>query len=240
MREAFKTLVRRGLRSVGQVTIPFSQTYEANRLAGFRRRNIDLVVDVGANAGQYAKALRAAGYNGFIYSLEPLPDAYELLKDTMKGDIRWEGKQLAAGPETGTAPINISADSVCSSLLQPTSNLIDAIPSARVIKTINVEVVRLDDLELPTHMHAAVKMDVQGFEKKAMAGACSLLARAHFLEVELAIEPSYDGAYSFAEALPEIREMGFEIASIGRGYSDPLTGRMIDLDVLFERRLESV
>ncbi len=62
-----------------------------------------------------------------------------------------------------------------------------------------------------------VKLDVQGFEKQAMEGASSLLARAEFLEVELAIEPSYNNAYTLVEALPQIRAMGFEIATIGRG-----------------------
>jgi hypothetical protein len=35
-----------------------------------RSRNIDLVIDVGANVGQYAESLRKAGYAGWIVSFE--------------------------------------------------------------------------------------------------------------------------------------------------------------------------
>jgi FkbM family methyltransferase len=235
MKAALKSLTRAALRAVGQTTVSIQQTYEASRTIALKRLGIDLVIDVGANNGQYAEALRASGYEGHILSLEPLPDAYRILADSRRGDPAWQGFQAAAGPAPGTAIINISADTVCSSLLQPLERLTQVMPSAQTIASANVDVVRIDDLDLPTHKRAALKLDVQGFEKQAMLGAVRTLRTASLLEIELAIDVGYEGAYTLVEALPDISALGFEIISIGRGYADPATGRLIDADILFER-----
>ena len=41
--------------------------------------NIDLVIDVGANTGQYANGLRSCDYEGAILILEPIPEAHKIL-----------------------------------------------------------------------------------------------------------------------------------------------------------------
>lgn len=235
MKAALKSLTRAALRTVGQTTVSIEQTYEASRTTALRRLGIDLVIDVGANNGQYAEALRASGYNGRIFSLEPLPDAYRILAESRRGDPAWQGRQAAAGPAPGTATINISANTVCSSLLQPSERLTQVMPSAQIVASTNVDVVRIDDLDLPAYKRTALKLDVQGFEKQAMLGAARTLGTVSLLEIELAIDTGYEGAYTLIEALPDISALGFEIISIGRGYADPATGRLVDADVLFER-----
>ena len=47
---------------------------------------IDLVLDVGANTGQFGKRLRTLGYAGEIISFEPLADAHALLQAAAAAD----------------------------------------------------------------------------------------------------------------------------------------------------------
>jgi len=211
-------------------------------MSAFRRLGVDLIFDVGANRGQYAGSMRRAGYSGRIVSLEPLPDAFAELQRRFVADQGWSGLNVAAGPAPGRAPFNVSSDSVCSSLLVPSPELLQSISTARTVAVIDIEVARLDDVWAAQGHGAAkpaLKLDVQGFEREALAGAATLLKEVVALEIELALEPSYQGGYMIEQALPELVVMGFEIVSIGRGYSDPATGRLIDIDVLLEKSRQS-
>ena len=42
---------------------------------------IDCLFDVGANTGQYATLVRSLGYQGQIFSFEPLSSAHKILKE---------------------------------------------------------------------------------------------------------------------------------------------------------------
>lgn len=230
-------MARKMFSALGLSAVRAHQTYESDRITTFRRRNVDLVIDVGANVGQYARKLRAGGYDGSIVSVEPLPDAFAQLERNLGSDPNWRGFNLAAGRESSKAKLNVSADSVCSSLLDPSDVLLDAIPTARIIETVEVDVVRLDDIDLPGRKNTALKLDVQGFEREALAGAEGLLKSVVALELELSLKATYNLGYNLDKALPEIVAHGFFIKSIGRGLSDRNSGQLMDVDVLFERNI---
>lgn len=235
MKPILGLLVRGVLEKVGLSVVRSHQTYEADRLALLKRCSIDLVIDVGANSGQYATKLRRDGFMGHIISVEPLPDAFARLQRVMRSDRSWRGVNAAVGPLHGTATLNVSADSVCSSLLLPSDTLLNAIPTAKIVQTITVDVIPLDDLDWPAKCSMWLKLDVQGFEKQVLEGASDLLKRVRVLELELGLKPSYEQSYTLDDAIPELRAMGFSVVSIGRGVSDPKTGQLIDADILLER-----
>ena len=49
---------------------------------------VDLVIDVGANNGQFASRIRNY-YDGKILSFEPVKESYENLKNASRGDRNW-------------------------------------------------------------------------------------------------------------------------------------------------------
>ncbi|HXU82134.1 MAG TPA: FkbM family methyltransferase, partial [Polyangia bacterium] len=54
------------------------------------QQQIDAVLDVGANVGQYALLLRSWGYRGRIISFEPLSAQFQQLKAQADRDPAWE------------------------------------------------------------------------------------------------------------------------------------------------------
>ncbi len=81
-------------------------------------KHVDLVVDVGANEGQYGKALRKGGYRGSILSIEPLSEAYDRLTRATQASPSWQVvPRTAVGDVDGTVEMNVAGDSVSSSIL---------------------------------------------------------------------------------------------------------------------------
>ena len=55
----------------------------------FKQIGVNLVLDVGANTGQYANLLRKNGYKGHIFSFEPISKNVAILELKAKDDPRW-------------------------------------------------------------------------------------------------------------------------------------------------------
>lgn len=55
-----------------------------------RCHRIEVVLDVGANDGDFGRKIRDEGYRGRIASLEPNPAAYERLCGAIVNDPLWE------------------------------------------------------------------------------------------------------------------------------------------------------
>ncbi|BBY20975.1 hypothetical protein MSTO_11800 [Mycobacterium stomatepiae] len=55
-----------------------------------KSRQVDVVLDVGANSGQYAMGLRKRGYQGRLVSFEPLAGPFSDLQSNAAKDPLWE------------------------------------------------------------------------------------------------------------------------------------------------------
>src|SRR5262249_33665755 len=99
-----------------------------------RSRDIDLVVDVGANIGQYAESLRKDGYAGWIVSAEPVGAVHEALAERAAGDRRWKTLNVAFGERDGQAEINVSKASVFSSIRRQLPAATAFMAEARVVR----------------------------------------------------------------------------------------------------------
>lgn len=198
---------------------------------------IDLVVDAGANLGQFAQLIRAKGYKGRIWSFEPVSHVFQALSATAAGDSLWQVSQCALGSVPGEAQINVSANHTLSSFL-PASKMLDAYDSnhATVAETVRIET--LDHvLKDDPARSILLKIDVQGFEKPVLEGAKDVLRRVHALYVELPVEHLYEGGWTFAEAIQYLDDLGFAPAQFRTVNSLPDDrASAVEFDVLFRRK----
>jgi FkbM family methyltransferase len=233
-----KRLTKSLLSFSGYETLSVQQSYEHCRSKLINSCNIDLVLDVGANKGQYALSLRKRGYVEKIVSFEPLPEQFEELSAVFSADKNWTGVNFACGSESGRGVIHVSQNSVCSSLSPPTKDFLQTIPAALALRSLEIEVCRLDDAVqgmLNESTCALLKIDVQGFEFEVLKGAINVLEHAKILEIELGVSDTYESAFKAVDAIPYICAHGYRLASINRGFSDPQTGLLLDADFLFLR-----
>jgi FkbM family methyltransferase len=240
MANAVIRLAHRLGRSMGVDVVRYQPTSHplARRMQLMRSYRIGLVLDVGANGGQYARELRELGYAGRIVSFEPLPEAATRLVRASAGDERWDTRAVALGDVEGVMPMNIAGRSASSSLLEMLPDHERYAPGTANIGVIDVNVVRLDDIAAELSLDSQrtlLKIDTQGYEAKVIEGATATLERLTGLQVELSTVPLYEGAPLAADLILDLDARGFALMGIEPGFSDAETGRMLQFDGLFYR-----
>lgn len=228
-------------RRIGYEIVPWANgltAEEARRARLLSARSIDVVLDVGANAGQYAGELRRAGYEGRIVSFEPLSEAFATLSRACAQDPNWECHQLALGTEDGSAQINVSGNSFSSSMLKMEERHLRSAPESKYVGTEDVTTARLDsvwDEVVRDGERPFLKLDVQGFELEVLNGAQASLPKVIGLQTELSLVPLYEGAPSFHDLIGYVEEHGFRLAGLEPGHDDRQSGEMLQADGIFVR-----
>ncbi len=202
-----------------------------------RARAVDLVIDVGANEGQYSRSLRRWGYNGDIVAFEPISAAFAKLTAHFTGDSHFTARHSAVGAVVGEASINIADYSVFSSI-KATTALAERFDSrAATVRTEQVPVVPLDSVaETKRGKAVFLKIDTQGFEQEVLRGATETLRRCVGVQLELAIDHLYEGVWDFSEAMKFMTDAGFSLAQIrptNPKHDDPVSA--LEFDCVFRR-----
>mmetsp|Transcript_51833 Transcript_51833/g.85993 ORF Transcript_51833/g.85993 Transcript_51833/m.85993 type:complete len:256 (-) Transcript_51833:466-1233(-) len=143
-----------------------------------------LVVDVGANTGQFAISIAEAGHRGL--SFEPSPTTCALLRRRIQklkekgvGVVNNSVRCAAVGAKRGVVQLAEETSSSASFSVRAKAKGRGGL--------VRVPVVRLDDEIAPSEQNFILKTDTQGFEMQVLQGAQQLLARraARLLMVEL-------------------------------------------------------
>jgi FkbM family methyltransferase len=201
-------------------------------------RGIDLVLDIGANAGQFGSELRRLGYRGAIVSFEPLSEAFRRLEAVARGDVGWNVKNLALGATSGTHTIHQAANSESSSLLQMLPLHSDAAPYSRYTGEESVLVEPLDAMFDDVCMGARkvyMKIDTQGYESQVLMGAARSLGRVDMIQIEMSLAPLYEGQALFGDLYAELTGRGFALVGLESNFVDPRTGHLLQVDGIFHR-----
>ena len=188
-----------------------------------RENNIDLLLDIGANTGQFAQAMIRLGFNKPVLSFEPLSSAYVELKRNADKFSTWEVfERCAIGDFDGEIEINISKNSHSSSILPISKTHLDAAASAVFIDKEKVPVKKLDSIaEKLKGENILLKIDTQGYEDRVISGAMdTVLDKVKLIQLEMSLLPLYEGSMTFTALHQLMEKIGFKPLFYTPGYSD--------------------
>lgn len=210
----------------------------ARRMRLFEGHGVDLLFDIGANVGQYATEMRDLGYRGWIVSYEPLASAFCELDGAAAREAMWKTVHRGLGSHAGPAVLHVAGNSQSSSLLPMLNLHVRSAPESAVIGT---ETVTIETLAMALDEHAAlgkrpfVKIDAQGYERKILESGGAALERVSGLQLEMSLVPLYEGESLMTEIIGYVESLGFVPMSLEPGYTDPGTGRLLQVDGVFFR-----
>jgi FkbM family methyltransferase len=237
LKNIIKSLVYKTGFDLHRLTVTSNPTFQL--LKGIERFGIDLVFDIGANTGQFASELRTVGYRGRIVSFEPLSVAHKVLTVVAEDDPDWTiHRRTAIGDIDGEVEINISGNSVSSSLLPMLDSHASAAEDSVYIGSERVPINRLD-LVASNYIHESdryfIKIDTQGFEWQVLDGGPDTLSKAQGVLCELSLTPLYEGQRLWLDMIQRLKAEGFTLWSIQKGFTDSRDGRTLQLDAIFFR-----
>jgi FkbM family methyltransferase len=200
-------------------------------------REIDLIIDVGANVGQFGESLRAGGYRGRIVSFEPIESAFQVLAGKAAADGNWEVHHCGLGAAAGEATLHVSELSVFSSILELTgaAGLHDS--RTAVDHTEKISVRTLDQVAAGLAGKTLLKIDTQGYERQVIEGGRQTVPQMLGILMELPIIRVYEGEWQFHEALKFMADAGFVPAQIQPvNYHGVDNVSAVEFDCLFRPR----
>ena len=236
-----KQFIKKIINIFGYDLVPY--TYRTHALPRQKKimefNEIDLVLDVGANIGNYGhKLLTKMDFKGSIISFEPMKKEFDVLSDRCSTYNKWSAENFALGDFNGASSINISENSVSSSLLEILPDHTDSAPHSKFVKTEKIKVVTLDKFLNEQNIQSTnilLKLDVQGFEMEVLNGTQNHLDKVKMLHVELSLDELYKNGALFDDIYSYLRKIGFKLVGVEPGFSRIDTGELLQLDGLFVR-----
>jgi GDP-D-mannose 3',5'-epimerase len=194
-----------------------------------------MVIDVGANGGQFALAALEASPTTTVMSFEPQSGARERYRRAIS-DRRAELRPCALGARVGSAIMHVSKSDDNSSLLPILPEQERLFPGAREVGVETILVSTLDDEIKDVPDRTLLKLDVQGFELEVLRGGGNVLRQVEWVLSEISFEGLYGGQARPGEVIALLAEHGFEISRVV--HLSMRGGRSIQADLLFERHRE--
>jgi FkbM family methyltransferase len=232
-------LIQAGGKRLGLHITRSENTLEVKRQRVLEALSINVVLDIGGNVGNYARELRRNGFRGKIISFEPILEIFEQLREATAGDPQWSCYNLALGDDEAQTAINVSHNFVSSSLLEVTGASTSAEQATAITRRENIRVTRLDSLRsiiLAPSDRVYMKVDVQGFEKQVLVGAVETMAQIEAVEMELSLVELYANQTLMPEMLCNLTALGFYPVWLDRGFKDPKTGYLLQMDGIFIKK----
>ena len=195
-----------------------------------------VIIDIGANKGQFALACRKWAPSAKVISFEPLSTPADIFRLLFSKDANVQFHQIAIGPKKQRTCIHVSANEDSSSLLPIGPNQVAIYPGTQEKESIEIDVAPLSFFLMPEDIKspAMLKLDVQGFEMEALKGCEALIEKFDFIYCECSFIELYSGQKLAYEVIDWLHQRQFNFIGIFNTSYDG-SGQAIQADFLFKQ-----
>lgn len=201
---------------------------------------ISNILDVGANRGHFGSACRKLGYDGVICSFEPLPSAFDILKQRACSDCRWNVFNVGLGTREETRTLHSHTKDVFSSLYEHNDfattrfSLSDDTRQEQVtIESTEEWIGYTSNLE---EGNILLKSDTQGHDLEVLQGAGPRLIDITLVLVELSFLPIYRGIPTWNEVVGFLEQSDFHLVAISPVSRISQDGPIVEANGFFARK----
>jgi len=208
------------------------------RMKIIKNNKIDIILDVGANVGLYHSICRKNGYKGLILCFEPVLSAFNILESNIMIDKMAHCFNTALGSFDGETTINVSNNLESSSILQMEERHLTAEKNSIYL---DIQICKITTLDIfiknypILSSNIMLKIDAQGYEMEVLKGTINSMHQLKIIQLEMSLVSLYKGEVLFLEMCQFIYSLGFRLFSLENGFSDSLTGQLMQVDGIFVR-----
>ncbi len=231
-----KNIVKRIARFYNADIVRYPYPELNRRKSAYNTFNIDLLLDVGANTGQYAAQARALDYKKNIVSFEPAIEAFKKLSLKSANDPHWEVLHTGIGAHKSIAEINISGNSYSSSILEMLPAHLETAPESKYISKETIQLDTIDNFlaaRKDQSKNIFLKIDTQGYEWQVLQGALNSLEFISCIQLEMSLVELYKSEKKFLEITQFLIAAGFEIFTLEPEFYNKKTGQLLQIDGIF-------
>ncbi len=230
-----RAIIKKPLNLLGLDLVRYHPRYSLGEYAYISSLKIKTVIDVGAHTGEFASMITRILPGVTVISFEPLKKEFLQLESQLRGIPKARAFNLALGDENRTQDMHRSDYSQSSSLRPMTTLHKEAFPESAGDTTETVEVRRLDDIaaELSLEPEILIKIDVQGYEDKVLAGADRVLSKSKAAIIEVSFRELYEGQPLFDLIHTTLKQKGFTYMGSLYQLVHPVERSVLQADALF-------
>lgn len=212
----------------------------ATNLLGLKNLDINTIIDVGANRGQFLKEYFNHFPNANYFCFEPLNEEFKILQNlAFKLGRKIVIVNSSLGNIEGKTKFHKHKNTASSSILNTTNDCNELFPQTKDQTDIEVNITTIDkyfgNILNEKNKNILLKIDVQGYELEVLKGAEKTLKMINACLLEINFVQLYKEQTSFEEIYNLLNNAGFEYAgALDQNFDD--SGKLIFSDILFLRK----
>ncbi len=238
-----KRIVNGVFRRIGFAPInKYELRREAAKLKWLQSLKIDLILDIGASDGGFARKIKSSFPFAELHSFEALPNSYERLVNQCSEFVNFHPVHVALSDAAGEIEFFLCENNTgSSSMLEMADVHKEAYPHTAKNKSIKVQAITLDEYIQVNNLDLSsktvlMKLDVQGAEKIVLEGSINTLKNVNYIFCEINFVETYKGCVLFPELNRILENQGFAMIGVENVSNNPVDGTFLQADAFYVKQ----